>query len=226
MIQKINVLLDGSIHQKQQFDFPEKCIYCYKHVGILPSTENNTYSGYSGFFNYTSQTFVINAICPACYRNYTLEYDENRIIIDFQTSPEVKVEFPENVSNISEKFIEIYKQSLMAEKYGLNQIAGVGYRKSIEFLIKDYAISKVETESEVESIKSMWLMPVINEHLKEYPKLKALATAGTWIGNDETHYVKTHENKDISDLKRFITAAATYISADIEANLALETIKK
>lgn len=226
MKHKVNILIDGSVHQEIEIDFPEKCIYCYKQVGILPSTENNTYSRYSGFFNRTSKTYVFNAICPSCYRNYALEYDESYKIIDFQTTPEVRFEFPENISTISEKFIEIYKQSLIAENYGLNQIAGVGYRKSIEFLVKDYAVSKAEDETEIEKIKSMWLMPVINEYLHEYPKLKSLATAGTWIGNDETHYIRTHESKDVTDLKRFIVAAATYISADIEANHALETIEK
>jgi hypothetical protein len=33
--------------------------------------------------------------------------------------------------------VEIAQQASDAEQYGLDQIAGVGYRKALEFLIKD-----------------------------------------------------------------------------------------
>ena len=35
-------------------------------------------------------------------------------------------------------FLTIYNQSLSAEDNNLDQIAGIGYRKALEFLIKDY----------------------------------------------------------------------------------------
>jgi len=51
---------------------------------------------------------------------------------------------PENVAGVSETFCEIYKQASCAESYGLNEICGVGYRKSLEFLVKDFLITKSE----------------------------------------------------------------------------------
>ena len=38
------------------------------------------------------------------------------------------------------KFADIYFESLKAEKLGLSEIAGMGFRKAVEFLVKDWAI--------------------------------------------------------------------------------------
>lgn len=192
----------------------------------MPSVENRDYSSYSGYFNNTSETIVINAICPACHRNYALEYDLTHQLIEYNQMPEVELDLPQEISSISASFVNIYKQSLIAELYYLHEIAGVGFRKSIEFLVKDYAISKATSDEEIEQIKSSWLGKVITDYLADYPKLQTLATAGTWIGNDETHYVKIHQDKDIDDLKNFIRAAATFIAADIQADNGLNFITR
>src|SRR2546429_4779376 len=51
-------------------------------------------------------------------------------------------EFPESIRGTSPDFCEIYNEALAAEHYRLMQICGVGYRKSLEFLIKDYVTAK------------------------------------------------------------------------------------
>jgi hypothetical protein len=45
----------------------------------------------------------------------------------------------ETIESISADFCEIYAQSEKAEQQGLNLVAGPGYRKALEFLMKDYA---------------------------------------------------------------------------------------
>ena len=45
------------------------------------------------------------------------------------------------ISELSPNFCEIYNQAYIAEQTNLMQICGTGYRKSLEFLIKDYLIS-------------------------------------------------------------------------------------
>lgn len=44
------------------------------------------------------------------------------------------------------------------------------------------------------------------------------------IGNDETHCVRKHEDRDISDMKQFISAVLHYIDAELtfEDALAME----
>ena len=56
------------------------------------------------------------------------------------------------------KFIDVYNQSLEAEIKGLDEIAGMGFRKSLEILVKDFVslnVSGNEREAEIEKIKSM-----------------------------------------------------------------------
>ena len=76
----------------------------------------------------------------------------------------VKQEFDDNIGNISPSFCEIYNQAYTAEQTDLNEIAGMGYRKALEFLIKDYCIYK--NKSEEENIKNSLLGQVINNHMK------------------------------------------------------------
>ncbi|EGO8762806.1 TPA: DUF4145 domain-containing protein [Enterococcus faecalis] len=134
----------------------------------------------------------------------------------------VKLEntLPAVVNNTFPEFKDIYEQSLEAESQGLNKIAGVGFRKSIEFLIKEYVIHKDPDSSE--QVKSKFLGKVINENLSEFPKIQTLAKAAVWIGNDETHFVRVHDDKDIQDMKEFLTAAALFISAELKVEEALE----
>jgi hypothetical protein len=45
----------------------------------------------------------------------------------------------ETIGSISKDFCEIYGQAEKAEQHGLSLVAGPGYRKALEFLMKDYA---------------------------------------------------------------------------------------
>ncbi|GHB64067.1 hypothetical protein GCM10007390_17430 [Persicitalea jodogahamensis] len=103
-------------------------------------------------------------------------------------------------------FLKIYSQSYSAENYKLFEIAGMGFRKALEFLLKDYAIYLMPEQEE--AIIKAALGNVININLKNFPTLVELAKRATWLGNDETHYLRRWEDKDISDLKRLIILTA------------------
>lgn len=116
--------------------------------------------------------------------------------------------FPSGIEAISSTFIDIYYQALEAEKLKLNHLSGIGYRKAVEFLIKDYCCYK-DFDS-IDIIKSKPLGQCIRDYI-ENEKIKTLALAATWIGNDETHYVRKHEDYDIEHLKVFIKSMVAYI---------------
>ncbi len=40
---------------------------------------------------------------------------------------------------------------------------------------------------------------------------KTLATQSAWIGNDETHYIRKQEDRDVQDIKSFIQAIVYFI---------------
>ncbi|MEZ4908220.1 MAG: hypothetical protein R2771_11420 [Saprospiraceae bacterium] len=120
--------------------------------------------------------------------------------------------FSENITTLSITFTEIYNQALESENLNLNHLTGIGSRKSIEFLIKDYLISK-QPDNE-ENIKKKFLGKCIKEDI-DNPNLKDIAERATWLGNDETHYVRKWENKDINDLKKLIDLTLHWIEMEI-----------
>lgn len=202
-------------------NYPEYCPHCGKNI----SPERIQVSNSEDSYHNGSARFVVTFRCSRgeCKRYFAIEYSTNMNsearIVDYYYRPPIEVKLPENIEKVSSVFVEIYSQATVAEQERLDQIAGVGYRKAAEFLIKDYVISKNPEDSE--NIKRILLGKVISDYLSDFPKLQALARSVAWIGNDETHYIRRHNDKDLQDLKRFILAAAQFIAADYDADDAL-----
>lgn len=116
--------------------------------------------------------------------------------------------FEDGISNLSPQFAKIYNQALAAETSGLDEIAGLGYRKAMEFLVKDFCIHLHPDDEE--KIKAMPLAQCINSYV-ESAQVKTLATRAAWIGNDEAHYIRKQENRDVSDMKNFIKAMVYFV---------------
>ncbi len=124
---------------------------------------------------------------------------------------QVKI-FSPSIIKTSEEFTNIYNESLRAESMELNRIAGIGYRKSLEFLIKDYLIIKQPDKKE--EIESAALGTCINNYVKD-ANVKSVSEKAVWLGNDETHYVRKWENKDVNDLKKLIDLTLYWIESEI-----------
>lgn len=120
-----------------------------------------------------------------------------------------KKSFDKNITELSPQFDKIYNQALAAELSGLDEIAGLGYRKSLEFLVKDFAIS--EHPDDAEEIKKLMLSPCIKKYVDD-DRIKTLAERSAWIGNDEAHYIRKQTDRDVSDMKSFIKATVYFIS--------------
>lgn len=210
-------------------DYPDECPIC--HSKISP---NKVDAKYNDKINLISFLFE----CPSCgkgfvsHYNYDSEnrnkvvygsagYDEIVLIDSFPKIPKTHT-FDETIENLSKNFCEIYNQALAAETYNLNQISGIGYRKALEFLIKDYCIYR--NPDKESSIKEATLGQTIENYI-DSTKIKNLAKASTWLGNDETHYVKKYADKDIKDLKNFINATVYFISYDLLSDVADDIIE-
>lgn len=159
------------------------------------------------------------ASCPnsACNKHFVLNSSVNGFKnVQPNSSPKQKA-FSETIISVSPFFIEIYNQAFYAEQVSLNQICGVGYRKALEFLIKDYLLSNI-SEEEVdrrEYIKNKFLGKCISEDVTN-EKIKAVAQRAVWLGNDETHYVRKWSEKDVSHLKILIELTVRWIESEIE----------
>lgn len=119
---------------------------------------------------------------------------------------------PEEIFKLSPSYCEIYAQCKAAEAHQLCEVAGVGYRKALEYLIKDYAIS-LDPKNE-EKIKETFLMTCIENYVAD-PNVKECARRATWLGNDETHYIRKWVNRDLNDLKRLINLTEAWINSDL-----------
>ena len=121
-------------------------------------------------------------------------------------------EVAEEIKEVSPNYAQILGQGAAAEGYGLDQIAGVGYRKALEFLVKDFAISR--NRGKDDEIKNARLGNVIETYVGD-AQVKQCAKLAAWLGNDETHYLRKWEEKDITDLKRLIKLTENWISSSV-----------
>lgn len=117
-------------------------------------------------------------------------------------------QFEANIEGLSPQFVKIYNQALEAESRQLDEIAGIGYRKALEFLVKDYC--KHAHPDESDEIERTWLKTCIVKFIPQQ-SIQTLASRAAWIGNDEAHYTRKHEDRDIADMKSFIQAMVHYI---------------
>lgn len=118
------------------------------------------------------------------------------------------IAFPRHVTQLSPRFVKVFNQASDAEAGKLDEIAGMGYRKSLEYLIKDFAISR-DKAAEAE-IKKQMLGTCITNYISD-PTVQNSARRAAWLGNDETHYVRMWEDKDVNDLKLLISLAVNAI---------------
>lgn len=117
-------------------------------------------------------------------------------------------EFPETVQEVSPTFIEIYNQAVVAESQELSQLVGIGLRKSLEFLIKDFACQ--EHPEQEASIRGTQLGACIAQFVSD-PNVKECAKRAAWLGNDETHYTRKWESRDVGDLKLLVKLTVNWI---------------
>jgi hypothetical protein len=140
--------------------------------------------------------------CQEAFLGYYSSNDRKNYGLSSTTmGKKLSQDFDETVKNISADLIKIYGQHYSAEQDGLLGICGMGYRKALEFLIKDYLISK--SPSNKDEIEQKLLGKCINDYIDD-TRIKEMAKKAAWLGNDETHYVRKWEGKNLEDLKRLI----------------------
>ncbi|MFR9531559.1 MAG: hypothetical protein SNJ29_10315 [Rikenellaceae bacterium] len=190
-----------------------KCPYCHmQHV------MNGCYMlGEEG-----EKIYYITAKClsQACRLVFIVRYDEgSHTLHPMEQSMCEKINFSKTIKDLSADFCNIYNEAYAAEQMVLMQITGVGYRKALEFLIKDYLIYK--TPGNKDAIKNKLLMQCINDDVDD-KRIKEIARRATWLGNDETHYTRKWEGKDVSHLKDLINMCLYWIEAEVVTAKILE----
>jgi hypothetical protein len=184
--------------QAQINEHPDECPIC--HSKIIPRmlyVHGRDNAGVNIEVVYSCPNSKCNQLFIAYFFRGTDVHDL-RGALPFEPTP---VTLPKVIQDISPAFCEIYGQAHKAEQFGINQISGIGYRKALEFLIKDYLIGKRPDDKD--AIEAKPLGTCIKDYVED-PKVKQVTERATWLGNDETHYKRRWPDKDLSDLKRLI----------------------
>lgn len=160
--------------------------------------------------------------CTSCNSLFTIwskhkaEYNENH---ELGWSCDIQNQYPfdthvtafsDEINGLSPEFVSIYNQSELAEAQTLNELCGMGYRRALEFLVDAY-IRKIKPNESI--APNLELSKKINNYI-DIPKIKTLAEKSVWLGNDATHIVNKHPDRDVTDMKKFIRAITTMIDAE------------
>ena len=178
---------------------PSQCPHCHNGIEPRPIHQNLEQS-----INYSIWKCTFRDCGKQFIAVHQVVGQGQAKFVGFLDGQPIGPHWPDTIKNLKSKFIETYNQALKAEYSSLDEIAGMGFRKAIEYLVKDYLIQR---DSSLEGkIEDKLLASVISENFN-YPQetdLKDLLQRATWLGNDMTHYLKYHENFDINDLKELI----------------------
>lgn len=216
MIRKITAEYQGEGYSLRYGPEPDSCPHC--HSAVAPIKIGNGYLTYPKDDSETVLEVVFKCPRHLCRRLFVArfvprEFSEDRggkafLLEDVLPRSFNPVPVRENIANVSSKFVEIYQQAAQAEAEGLDEIAGLGYRKALEFLIKDYCIQLAPDEEE--SIKAETLGRTISSRIDD-ERIRECARRAAWLGNDEAHYVRKWSGKDIKDLKTLIDLTENWI---------------
>lgn len=190
-----------------EFDrHPDQCPVCHRHVNVMSQL---------GAVKGDRLQFVCRCSSAECDCFFLATYHRKIRSGVFQLSftspwhPE-KVSFQETIAKLSPTFVEIYNQAMAAESRRLDQLVGIGLRKALEFLIKDFASQ--QHPDQAEAIRKVQLGPCIDQYVTD-SNIKECARRAAWLGNDETHYVRRWEDRDITDLKLLVRLTTNWIDS-------------
>ncbi|PBB04760.1 DUF4145 domain-containing protein [Salimicrobium humidisoli] len=220
MSRNVEIPTSGKRHGINVDMFPSECGLCHKNVD--PTYISGVFI--DGYDNSSSNVLELvfqctNVECRSLIIGYFRRTQKN--VFEFVNNAPLeptKKEFSDEINSVSENFIEIYNEAYFAEQKMLTLISGIGYRKAIEFLVKDYLIflNKDDETSILARPLGQCINTLENENIKE------IAKRATWIGNDEAHYQRKWEGKDIEDLKKLIEVTTYFISMDVASKKYLE----
>jgi hypothetical protein len=191
--------------------FPDSCPLC--HYAIDAVTQ-----GLARLNDETRSRLEIVFLCPRlrCQSLFIARYYQGLHFSHHAYSESLpfkplEFEWADPIKSISPNFCTIANEAQNAENQGWKLIAGPGYRKALEYLIKDYLCELKPAEAE--KIKNVQLGTCIENYVGNN-NIKQMAKRAAWLGNDETHYLRKWEDKDLEDLKKVLELTVHWISME------------
>ncbi|MEK6983815.1 MAG: hypothetical protein AABX33_04540 [Nanoarchaeota archaeon] len=192
-----------------------ECPFCHRSIETQPLA-------YIRFAGDNIQIFL-KCKCQQSFIGYAIRDSTGYYRIRRLSKGKHKIKvFEKEIQELSPTFVLTYGESEFAEQENLKQICGAGYRRAFEFLIKDYLIKN--NPEDKANIEKKQLGNCIKEDI-DSTKIKQIAEKAAWLGNDETHYVRKWEDKDLEDLKNLINITVHFVLMEIQANSYIEAMK-
>jgi hypothetical protein len=198
-------------------EFPPQCPRCSRFISAI----------FTGVLSERGEDYEEAVFkCPTCHNFFVGGYSKpygHTVYAFWGVLPHTPVpaKFP-LIDLISDRFTEIYNQAVAAESYDLTDIAGTGYRKALEFIVKDYCIAT--NPNDAEQIRKKFLKNVIDEYI-DSGRLKTAATLTAWLGNDEGHYERRWADKDLADLKALLSLTIAFVQEEIQMEQYLRSMQ-
>ena len=154
------------------------------------------------------------SVCPMCHKSGDPSYLSSYYIDDEHTYPNLFVHF--FCHNCEKTFLGNYH---IGPYHGLTELMGfepISRVEEREFPkhIKDLSIMLQPNNKD--NIVKAPLSRCINDYI-DNNRIKKLAVASAWLGNDETHYERKFKDYNIDNLVEFINAIVSFIDSDISA---------
>ncbi len=211
MSAKVSIKFQG---RDRSLKYPNKCPLCHCIIDVKKSCAQV-------IKNDNVQTVFIcpNDECRNMFLGFYVIGQDGNLQMDRMEPYNVQIrEFPVVIDIISSQFRSIYQEAEEARFKNLKQIAGAGYRKAVEFLIKDYAKHTIDDEQpdckeKRKEIENKFAGQVIKDHIED-KRIQAVASRALWLGNDETHYLRIWEDHDIDDLINLIKLTVNWIEIE------------
>lgn len=209
---------------------PDRCPVC-KYTGTM-ARQGNAFIRYRDGWEH-QKILQLTYRCPRhkCGALFLAEFDYSGWQSGRDASWDLKrlyprmmspPELPDCITKISPSFVDLYAQALRADYHGLADLFGLALRKSFEFLIKDYCITKAPADEA--AIKREFLGSVIKNRVTD-KNIKICAERATWLGNDETHYERRWTGHDVTDLHVLIKLTLNWISNEYLTQSYLESMQ-
>lgn len=108
---------------------------------------------------------------------------------------------PPQIVSFSPRFVKMYRDAEFAEDNDSIDLAGIGYRASLEILLKDYALEfKLDS---YEEIAQTTLNNAISKYFRTDIDTQSAADVVRILGNDYAHW-EQKEDRDIEVLKSYL----------------------
>ena len=201
---------------------PDRCPVCLKHGEPKYLTATLLSHGFQPLFA------VFTCPVAICRRVYVAEYRVGtspayNTMATLSSTGLFRVtddpQFPSSVRSLSPDFCLTFTQANIAEQNKLDQICGSGYRRALEFLVKDFLVKYVLKDSSDmhEGVRKAFLGACIKDFVDDV-RIKECAKRAAWLGNDAVHYEQRWGDKNVSDLKDLISMIMSWIDLLVKSD--------